>query len=98
MSDTATANKTRKPLVGTQIGTVVSDKRDQTVKVVVSFLAKDPKYGKFVKHRSVFHVHDPSNQAKQGDLVEVAPCRRLSKTKSYRLVRVVEVAADRAHD
>jgi len=101
MSDTATANQKqgdRKPLVGLSRGTVVSDKREQTCKVVVSFLAKDSKYGKYVKRRSVFHVHDPNNEAKTGDVVDVAPCRRLSKTKAYRLVRVVEAAADRAHD
>jgi small subunit ribosomal protein S17 len=101
MSETTAQNESqspRKPLVGLSRGTVTSDKRDQTVKVEINFLAKDPKYGKYVKRRSVLHVHDPKNEAKTGDVVDVAPCRRLSKTKAYRLVKVVEVSADRAHD
>lgn len=80
----------RKPLKGTQIGTVVSDKAAKTRKVIVNFLAKAPKYGKYVRHRSTFLVHDELNASKAGDTVEIAPCRPMSKTKSWRMVRVVE--------
>lgn len=93
--NTATA---RRPLVGTKQGTVVSDRRQQTRKVEVSFLVRDSKYGKYVRRRSIFHVHDPADVSRAGDKVEIAPCRRVSKTKSWRLVRVVEAAADRSHD
>jgi small subunit ribosomal protein S17 len=79
------ANKT-----GTTIGVVDSDKREKTRKVVVNYLDQHPKYGKYVRKRTVLHVHDEKNESKNGDLVEVAPCRPLSKTKSWKLVRVVE--------
>lgn len=91
MSDTT--DTTRKPLVGTHTGHVTADTRDQTLKVEVNYRAKEPKYGKYVKRRMSFHVHDPKNEAKVGDLVEIAPCRPISKTKSWRLVKVLEQAA-----
>ncbi|MBI1372883.1 MAG: 30S ribosomal protein S17 [Phycisphaera sp.] len=86
----------RKPLVGTRIGKVASDKRDQTIKVVFTYKRKVPKYGKYVRQRTVYHVHDPNNEAFEGDTVEIAPCRPISKTKSWRLVRIVERAPGRA--
>jgi len=73
-----------------RIGVVESDRRDKTRKVVVRFQARHPKYGKFIKRRTVLHVHDESNESRLGDIVEVAQCRPISKTKSWRLVRVVE--------
>lgn len=75
---------------GVQIGVVESDKRTQTRTVVVSFLAQHPKYGKFIRRRTVLHVHDEKNESRTGDRVEVAPCRPMSKTKFYTLLRVVE--------
>jgi len=71
-------------------GTVESDKRDKTRKVVVRFVAKHPKYGKFIKRRTTLHVHDENNESRTGDVVEVAPCRPISKTKTWKLVRIVE--------
>src|SRR5262245_45991420 len=75
---------------GTKIGVVDSDKRAKTRRVVVNYLAKHPKYGKYVRQRTVLHVHDEKNESHYGDLVEVAPCRPMSKTKSWKLVRIVE--------
>ena len=75
---------------GARIGVVESDKRDKTRKVVVRYQAKHPKYGKYVQRRTILHVHDESNDSRLGDLVEVVQCRPISKTKSWRLVRVVE--------
>ena len=75
---------------GSRIGVVESDKRDKTRKVVIDYLAKHRKYGKYVRRRTVLHVHDEENSSHKGDRVEVAPCRPISKTKSWRLVRVVE--------
>lgn len=77
---------------GAKIGVVESDRREKTRKVVVSYLARHPKYGKYVKKRTVLHVHDEGNESAMGDRVEVAPCRPISKTKSWRLVRIVERA------
>ena len=91
MAATATP-PARKPLVGTQLGTVTSDKRDKTRAVEITFSVKHPKYGKYLRKTSRFHVHDEKNESKNGDRVEIANCRPLSKTKSWRLVRVVEKA------
>jgi small subunit ribosomal protein S17 len=77
---------------GVRIGVVESDKRDKTRKVVINYLARHPKYGKYVRKRTVLHVHDEANASHKGDRVEVAPCRPHSKTKRWRLVRVVESA------
>jgi small subunit ribosomal protein S17 len=91
MSQTAAASPEK--VKGARIGIVRSDARDKTRKVVVEYLAKHPKYGKFLRKRTVLHVHDEGNDSSLGDRVEVAPCRPISKTKSWRLVRVVEKAA-----
>ena len=91
MADTqADTQAARKPLTGTKIGVVTSDKRDKTRKVVIRYRTKHPKYGKYVSKRTVLQVHDENNASSTGDLVEVAECRPISKTKRWRLVRVVE--------
>ncbi len=72
-----------------RVGVVVSDKGDKTIKVRYDYLVKHPKYGKYYKRRTTLHTHDERNEAKVGDLVEVAACRRISKTKCWRLVRIV---------
>jgi len=87
MSDTSTEKH-----VATRIGVVESDARDKTRKVVVGYLSRHPKYGKYVRKRTVLQVHDEKNESRKGDRVEVAPCVRKSKTKSWALVRVVEAA------
>ncbi|MGP1272995.1 MAG: 30S ribosomal protein S17 [Phycisphaerales bacterium] len=88
MSEQATAGKTG--LVRTLVGVVESDRADKTRKVVVSYMAKHPKYGKYVRRRTVLQVHDEQNESGLGDRVEVRECRPISKTKSWKLVRVVE--------
>lgn len=77
-------------VAGSRIGVVETDARDKTRKVVIRYRAQHSKYGKYVSRRTVLHVHDASNESHVGDVVEVAPCRPISKTKSWRLVRVVE--------
>src|SRR4051794_31754233 len=77
-------------------GVVASDKGDKTIKVVVNYQTKHPKYGKFLKRRTVLHAHDEKNDAQEGDKVEIAECRPMSKTKHHRLLRVVERAPERA--
>ena len=73
-----------------RIGIVKSDKRDKTRTVTISFTLRHPKYGKYIRRRTVLHVHDEANESKVGDRVEVAECRPLSKTKSWVLVRVLK--------
>ena len=80
---------------GVKTGMVTSKSTDKTIHVQIDALVKEPRYGKYMRRRTKLAVHDPSNAAKEGDLVEIVPCRRLSKTKSWRLVRVVR-AGDRA--
>lgn len=74
------------------VGLVTSDGGDKTIKVAVDYKVKHPKYGKYVRRRTMLGVHDEGNQAKVGDLVEVAQCRPVAKTKSWRLVKVMEKA------
>ena len=74
---------------------VISNSGDKSVKVAIDFKVKHPKYGKYVKRRTKLGVHDEHNQAGTGDVVEIAECRPHSKTKNWRLVRVVEKADQR---
>jgi small subunit ribosomal protein S17 len=86
------ASTTKK--AATRIGVVESDKRSKTRRVAVRFAAPHAKYGKYVSNRTVLHVHDEANESRTGDRVEIAPCRPISKTKRWRLVRVVERAPE----
>jgi small subunit ribosomal protein S17 len=75
-----------------KVGIVESDKRDKTRKVAITFSVKHPKYGKYMRKRTVLHVHDEKNASKNGDRVEIAECRPISKTKSWTVLRVLESA------
>ena len=88
--------KQERPLLRTIEGVVASDKGNKTIKVVVEYQTKHPKYGKFLKRRTVLHAHDEKNDAKLGDTVEIAECRPLSKTKHHRLLRIVQRAPEKA--
>ena len=74
-------------------GVVISNSGDKSIRVAIDFKVKHPKYGKYVKRRTKLGVHDEQNQAGVGDVVEVSECRPYSKSKSWRLVKVVEKAA-----
>ena len=91
MSETATKTEER-PLLRTIEGVVASDKGDKTIKVVVNYQTKHAKYGKYLKRRTVLHAHDEKNEAREGDTVEIAECRPLSRTKHHRLLRIVQKA------
>ena len=86
------SKKHRGTLKRTKIGVVISDKRDKTRTIAVNYQIRHPKYGKYLKRQSHIHVHDPDNQSKLGDQVEIVGCRPTSKTKSWRLVRIVKAA------
>ncbi|MCD6365404.1 MAG: 30S ribosomal protein S17 [Planctomycetes bacterium] len=62
---------------------------DKTISVQVETMVKHPRYGKWMRRRKKLIVHDPANVAAVGDVVEIRPCRAISKRKSWRLVRVV---------
>lgn len=74
----------------TYTGTVVSDKMDKTITVVVETYKKHPLYGKRVKYSKKYKAHDENNIAKQGDLVKIMETRPLSATKRFRLVEIVK--------
>jgi len=81
-------------LKGVKIGFVDSDARDKSRRVVIAYRAPHPKYGKYVSRRTLLHVHDENNESRLGDKVEIVQCRPVSKTKKWRLLRVVERASD----
>lgn len=84
------------------VGVVTSDKMKKTRRVEVSRLVKYPKYGKYVKRRTVCYVHDENNESTVGDTVEIIESRPMSKLKRWQLVKIVskgniiDVAALRA--
>ena len=83
---------TRKALVQTFVGRVVSDKLNKTVTVLVERRVKHPLYGKIVMQSRKFHAHDENGEAKMGDLVEIRATRKLSKTKAFAVSQVLEKA------
>jgi len=84
------------------VGIVTSDKTSKTRRVEIPRLVKHPKYGKYLRRRTICYVHDENEESATGDTVEIAGCRPMSKTKRWRLVRVmskgrvIDLAAMRA--
>src|SRR2546425_10680471 len=71
------------------VGVVTSDKMNNARRVEIPRLVKHPRYGKYIRRRTICHVHDEQNESRAGDTVEIMESRPLSKTKHWRLVRVV---------
>jgi small subunit ribosomal protein S17 len=82
----------------TTIGRVVSNKMNKSVTVSVERLIKHPVYGKFIRRTTKVVAHDEENVCRQGDLVSIAECRPISKTKSWRVVEVVSASAGEAEE
>ena len=76
----------------TLIGRVVSDKMEKTVTVLIERRVKHPLYGKIIVQSKKFHAHNDNNEAKQGDLVEIEETRPVSKTKAWRVSKLLEKA------
>lgn len=74
-------------------GIVSSNKMDKTLVVRVERRKKHPRYGKYIRRTTVYKAHDEGNRANIGDKVEIMETKPLSKTKRWRLVRIVEKAA-----
>ena len=74
----------------TLIGAVTSDAMNKSITVTIERRIKHPVYGKYVKRSTKLHVHDENNECSKGDVVRIEECRPVSKTKSWRLVEVVE--------
>lgn len=73
-------------------GVVLSKSGNKSIKVVLDYEVKHPRYGKYIKRRTKLGVHDEHNKAAVGDVVEIAEGRPFSKTKNWWLVRVMEKA------
>lgn len=74
------------------VGVVKTDKMKKTRRVEIPRLMKYPKYGKFVKARTVCYVHDENEESSVGDTVEIEECRPMSKMKRWRLVNILRKA------
>ena len=74
-------------------GRVVSNKMNKTVTVLLERQVQHPLYGKIVRRSTKVHAHDENGQCKEGDLVRIAECRPMSKTKNWRVVEVLTRAA-----
>ncbi len=75
-----------------RIGTVVSNKMDKSIVVLVNRRMKHPIYGKFINKSKKFMAHDEKNECNIGDFVRIMETRHLSKRKTWRLVEVIEKA------
>ena len=76
----------------TLTGRVVSDKMDKTVTVLVERRVTHPMYGKILTRSKKYHAHDETNECGEGDLVLIEECRPLSRTKSWRIAKLLEKA------
>ncbi len=85
------AKVTNKP---TLQGIVTSNAGDKSATVTIERRIKHPIYGKFIKRTSKIRVHDEANECNEGDTILIEACRPMSKTKSWKLVKVVEKAAE----
>jgi small subunit ribosomal protein S17 len=83
----------RKPLIATLVGRVVSDKMNKTVTVLVERRVKHALYGKVVTRSAKYHAHDENNECKSGDLVEIVATRKLSRSKAWRVSKLLQKAA-----
>jgi len=75
-----------------EVGVVTSAKMNKTRRVEIPRLVKHARYGKYIRRRTICHVHDEQNESHLGDTVEIMETRPLSKTKHWRLIRVVTKA------
>jgi len=83
---------TEKSTARTEEGKVVSNKADKTISVLVERKVKHPLYGKVIRRSTKFLAHDENNECGEGDTVAIEECRPLSKTKTWRLVKVITKA------
>lgn len=78
----------------TLTGRVISSKMNKTITVLIERTVKHLKYGKYIKRSTKLHAHDGENSGKEGDLVMIEECRPLSKTKAWRLHKIVSRAQE----
>jgi small subunit ribosomal protein S17 len=88
-TDTTTAVRNRRKV---RVGRVISDRQDKTVVVAIERLVRHARYGRYVRRRTHFKVHDENNECRTGDVIRFMETRRLSKDKRWRFVEFVERA------
>lgn len=79
-----------KSLARTLVGRVTSNKMDKSISVLIERKVQHPLYGKYIRRSTKIHAHDEQNECGEGDLVTITECRPISKTKSWRLVEVID--------
>jgi small subunit ribosomal protein S17 len=94
MSEQTTAVSGETAAERTLTGRVVSNKMQKTITVEIERLERHAKYGKYVRRTTKLLAHDEQGESREGDLVAITECRRLSRRKSWRLVRVLERAGE----
>jgi small subunit ribosomal protein S17 len=95
MSAEETKAKGEAPKQGTRTltGKVVSTKMQKTIAVEIERLIRHETYGKFIRRTTKLLAHDENSESKEGDTVQITPCRPLSRRKSWKLLKVVERAS-----
>ncbi len=81
--------KVQASVIRTVIGRVTSNRMSKTITVLTERKIKHSKYGKYIKRSTKLHAHDEENSCQEGDIVEISECRPFSKTKSWRLHKIV---------
>ncbi len=85
-------NDNTNKILRTKSGVVTSNKMNQTVTVMLERKVKHPLYKKYIKKTTKIHAHDADNKCNEGDFVRIAECRPISKTKSWKVVEIIEAA------
>lgn len=75
-------------------GVVTSNAGDKSATILIERTIKHPVYGKYIKRSTKIHLHDEANECNKGDVILIEECRPMSKTKSWKLVKIVEKAAE----
>jgi len=89
-----TANETAATTKRTLQGVVTSNAGDKSATIMIERKIKHPIYGKFIKRSTKIRLHDEANECNKGDTILIEECRPVSKTKSWKLVKVVEKAPE----
>jgi small subunit ribosomal protein S17 len=94
MSGNETAAVTQDTVKRTLQGVVTSNAGDKSATIMIERRIKHPIYGKFVKRSTKIRLHDENNECNKGDVILIEECRPMSRTKSWKLVKIVEKAAE----
>ena len=80
----------KEKIIRQESGRVLSSSRDKTITVLIERKVKHPMYKKILRRSTKIHAHDENNESGKGDLVTIQECRPISKTKSWKLINVIE--------